>query len=112
MKDKIDFRLEKKNKQLVEMAAHLKDMTTSGYMNYLVETSIERIIEDISAGFTSEELLSHILDDTERNELSAIVKRTIALNFAERNFENEDLYFKIYSDYKRVFMNYIKNKES
>jgi uncharacterized protein (DUF1778 family) len=112
MKDKIDFRLEKKTKQLVEIAAHLNDMTTSGYMNYLVEKSIEKIIDDISYGLTSEELLSRILDDTERNELSAIVKQNIALNFAKENFENEDLYFKIQSDYKKVFTDYIKNKEN
>jgi uncharacterized protein (DUF1778 family) len=111
MKDKIDFRLENKTKQLLELAAQLNDMTLSGYINHLVEQSREKIIDDIAFGLASEKLIGILFDEEDRKELTAIAKRRITLDFAEENFGNEDFYFKIQSDFKKVFTDYIKSKD-
>lgn len=111
MKTRMDFRLDEKTKRLIDLAAEMKDMTASGYINHLVEQSREKIINDIAYGFTSKQIIRNVLGEEEEKEMASIVRNHLVHEIINQDPENLNIWGKLVSDWKVIFTDYIKEKK-
>ena len=111
MKTRMDFRLEENTKRLIEMAAAMQDMTVSGYINFLVNQCLEKIIDDIAFGFTAKSIVKSVLGEEEEKEMSAIVRLHLVNKIIEQDSENLNIYSELIHEWKQIFSDYMKSKD-
>lgn len=121
MKTRFDFRMDEDSKKLVEMAARAMEMTTSSYMNMLVDRNKETIINDIASVFAQNSLCSAlieigVLDAEDEKKMSSFFRSAFVNEIIKDNDSYKEYLFN-FQDKMKVFVknfvaDYAKNKQA
>ena len=110
MKTRFDFRLDEDSKKLVEMAARAMEMTTSSYMNLLVERNKKTIIDDIASVLAQNALCSAlieigVLDTEDEKKMDSLFR----LAFVNKVIEDNDLYKEYLYNFQEKMKVFVKD---